>query len=257
MKKQTLIAMLLALGTASCANMGGGGAQDPVMLRLQSVENRTDQLERQMKAVTDMSNNVNQTQAQTRELRGQIEQLSLEVESNKRRIRELYLDLDRRVSALEGNGGSTAAATGAAPAGPQVGGEEAPAPSDAERQAYLSAFNLLKSGHYDKAVSAFDDFLKQHPASSYADNALYWKGEAEYVNREYDKAMTDFQALQSKHPNSAKIPGALLKIGYIYYEQGKYDQARGTLTSLRKKYPNTTAASLAQKRLERMQQEGK
>src|SRR5699024_8953814 len=121
----------------------------------------------------------------------------------------------------------------------------------------LSAFNLLKSGQYDKAVSAFDEFVKDHPASSYADNAWYWKGEAQYVNRDYDDALGDFQTVVSKFPNSAKIPGALLQIGYIRYEQGKYDQAKQTLTSLRKKYPDTTAASLAQKRLERMQQEGK
>lgn len=231
------------------------------MLRLQSVEGRTDKLEKQVKNLNlaGLGNNVNGMQAQLRELRGQIEQLSFEVESNKRRIRDLYLDLDQRVSALEGKGGGTSRPSASAGASTSAasGGSEAPQPSDAERQAYLSAFNLLKSGQYDQAVSAFDSFLKQYPASGYADNAWYWKGEAEYVNRKYDLAMSDFQSLVSKYPTSAKIPGALLKIGYIHYEQGKYDQARQTLTSLRKKYPDSTAASLAQKRLERMKQEGK
>ena len=46
----------------------------------------------------------------------------------------------------------------------------------------------------------------------------------------------------------------MLKVGFIYDEQGRKDEARAILTELTRLYPQSTAASLAAKRLKRLQQ---
>jgi TolA-binding protein len=48
------------------------------------------------------------------------------------------------------------------------------------------------------------------------------------------------------------VPDAMLKIGYSQYEQGQLDKAGATLNSIIDKFPKSTAAQLAQSRLQRM-----
>jgi TolA-binding protein len=52
------------------------------------------------------------------------------------------------------------------------------------------------------------------------------------------------------------VPDALLKIGYSNYELKRYDAARAALKTVATNYPETTAARLANERLERMKTEG-
>jgi TolA-binding protein len=56
-------------------------------------------------------------------------------------------------------------------------------------------------------------------------------------------------------PQSGKVPDAQLKLGFIEYENADYAKARGLLTDLIKRYPESSAAKMAEKRLERMKQE--
>ena len=121
-----------------------------------------------------------------------------------------------------------------------------------EQQAYQSAFNLLKAGRYDQAAKSFQKFLGEYPDGKFADNAQYWLGESYYVTRNFDSAMREFDKLVTQHPDSQKVTHALLKIGYIHDELGQKEKAREVLTGLTEKYPKSTAAGLANKRLERM-----
>nr|NIR60847.1 tol-pal system protein YbgF [Gammaproteobacteria bacterium] len=124
------------------------------------------------------------------------------------------------------------------------------------RDRYREAFNLLKEARYDEAVTAFEDFLSRHPDSSYSDNAQYWLGESYYVTRRFDQAVAQFQKVLDEYPDSAKVPDAMLKIGYVRYEQQSWDDARAMLKSLHEQHPDTTAARLAEQRLQRIKLEG-
>jgi tol-pal system protein YbgF len=164
-------------------------------------------------------------------------------------------------------------AGGAAAAAPETGVSETPAPQAqvasaapqsqpqapasavdpvAEQKAYQDAFNLLKAGRYEDAVKALKAFLGEYPSSKYADNAQYWLGEAYYVNRQFEPALAEFRKLVEQYPGSQKVSHALLKIGYIHYELGQYQEAQQELNDLMQRYPNTTAARLAQERLQQM-----
>ena len=127
---------------------------------------------------------------------------------------------------------------------------------EAEKAAYDQAFQSLKQLQYADAAEQFSAFLRDYPASDYADNAQYWLGESYYVTRNYDYALDSFQALLSKYPDSPKVSDSLLKIGYTYYELKQWDQARSALEQVEVQYPGTTLARLAASRLRSMKLEG-
>jgi tol-pal system protein YbgF len=94
------------------------------------------------------------------------------------------------------------------------------------------------------------------PDSGLSDNAQYWLAETHYVSQDYGKSLPEFTTVIKEYPDSRKIPDALLKIGYCNYELQRWDAARQALTSVVRDYPETTAARLANQRLERMASEG-
>jgi len=56
----------------------------------------------------------------------------------------------------------------------------------------------------------------------------------------------------NNYPDSPKRPDALLKMGYTYQALGDTDKARLSLNSVLLNYPDSTAARLAQKRLQEL-----
>jgi len=117
---------------------------------------------------------------------------------------------------------------------------------------YQQAFDFLQRGQYDKAIPAFDSFVKQSPTGDYADNAQYWLGEAYYSKRDFVGALAAFKKLVDNYPDSPKKSHALLKIGFSYDELGDKNGARQALEQLRKDFPHTTPARLADERLKKI-----
>ncbi|MDP8985414.1 MAG: tol-pal system protein YbgF, partial [Pseudomonadota bacterium] len=136
-----------------------------------------------------------------------------------------------------------AAATGVAGAQPAA---------EPDKAGYQAAFDLLKDGQYDQAITAFQSFLASNPKSSYADNAQYWLGEAYYVNKSFPESLAAFQRVVENYPQSRKVPDALLKIGYCNYELMQYTAARQALSEVATKFPDSASGHLAQQRLDKM-----
>jgi tol-pal system protein YbgF len=217
----------------------------------QSQEQRVQVLERQVKALSDLVLRMDGLQREVQQLRGEVEVQNHALDVMKQRQRDLYLDVDRRLS------GGQAEVPGAAPAalpGPVVPPASETAPprklsskaSSAEERDYQAAFELLTQRRYDEARNAFRTFLEKYPEGRYADNAQYWLGEANYVARDFDLALADFKQVLQRYPDSPKVPGATLKIGYIQFEKQQLVDARKTLQRLVQRYPDTSAARLAQ-----------
>jgi tol-pal system protein YbgF len=125
----------------------------------------------------------------------------------------------------------------------------------AEQAAYNTAFNLLKAGQYDQAIAAFNSFLIKYPNSDYAANAQYWLGETYYVMRKFEPAIKAYTTLTRLYSDSPKYTHALLKIGYSYHELGQIERAKTSLEDLKNRHPDTTAARLAEERLQRIRLE--
>ena len=259
-----LVPVVLATlgGCASFQSQGGGqGGQPTTAQRVDQLQQKVHELSRQVNAQgqVNLTAQVQQLQQDVRKLRGQVEENQHNLDELRQRQRDLYVDVDKRLRALEtgqASPGQSGGGGGAASQSGQAGGQAAAGSGGNDEKDYEAAFTLLKNGRYAKAVSAFQQFLEAHPHSKYAPNAQYWIGEAKYVSEDMNSAMQAFQAVVSNYPSSAKVPDALLKIGYIHYQDKDWKKARSALQKVVKKYPNSGAAQLAKQRLARMDREG-
>jgi tol-pal system protein YbgF len=259
----------VAIGLILALPMGAHAAQ-----KAESLESRVDRMERLLdsKGLMKMMQRQMQLQEELDMLRGQNEVLQHEIKALKERQRELYLDMDRRIQEMGASGKTgiaPAAAAGAGAAAASSAGGSKPVavkpvtpasaggePTQQEREAYKQAFERLKQGRYEASITQFKAFLKQYPSSGYASNAQYWLGEAYYVNKQYPQALEEFKKVVNKYPESSKVSDARLKLGFTYYELGNWEQARKTLKALSKDESGSSISRLADKRLQRMTQEG-
>ncbi|WP_161966137.1 tol-pal system protein YbgF [Steroidobacter cummioxidans] len=224
---------------------------DPTVQKLSELDSRLLRLERVLanQSLLDLSQRIEAAQAETRVLRGQLDELQHQATQSQTQQRELYGDVDRRLSALEGNPGAAASAVT-----PAAG---LPIPQGDDRANYQAAFDLLKDAKYPEAINAFKQYLTTFPNGPLADNAQYWLGEAHYVTKQYPDALRDFRTVLEKYPESRKIPDALLKIGYCNYELKNWGEARSALNQVVQRFGDTTAARLAGQRLAKLDSEGR
>jgi tol-pal system protein YbgF len=229
-------------------------ADDPVVLKLNDLERRLMSVERILASgsLVDIALQVDNLQRQAAELQGRTETLEYDAQETGERQRELYQDLDQRIQDLEqrlqGLGGS---AGGASLAQGQL-----PVPGGSDRDNYQAAFELLKEQRYEEAASAFKQFLTSYPDSQLSDNAQYWLAESYYVTDDFEEALRHFTVVIDDYPRSRKVPDALLKVGYANYELGRWVEARTALSRVPLEHTDTTAARLAEQRLNRMTEEG-
>ncbi len=132
-----------------------------------------------------------------------------------------------------------------------AGAGAAPPGSPAERQEFNAALGKFQSGDFRGAQSDFAGFVKRHPGSTLAPEALFWLGNSQYATRDYKQAITNFRSLLTASPNSSRAPEALLSIASCQTELGEKSAARTTLQSLLKQYPQSKAAQAARERLDK------
>lgn len=247
-------------------------ASGSVEMRLRALESRLPDADRMAELEKSLSSqgasllaqDVAELKAEVRELRGLIEQLTHQVDKMQQGQGMLYEDLDKRLQALEARAASPVPSslmpatpdTALPPEGGAVQDFPGPVNAENEQAEYLAAFELLQQGKTAEAVASFQGFLDRYPRGAYAGNALYWLGEAHYVNKNYQESLVAFGRLVQAHPDSQKIPGARLKIGFIHYETRNFGEARTVLEQVQSDYPETNVSTLAAERLEQMRKEG-
>src|SRR5262245_14591144 len=235
---RTLVAALL--GSSVLVGCATTPEEDPVQIKLNDLDGRVGRIERVVanQSLLDMAQKLDAAQADVRQLRGRIEELENTNEALRKQQRDLYADLDKRLSA--GAAAPPAYGSAGVPGAPPAGGSAA-----GEQAAYTQAFDALKSSNYPTAITGFRTFLTTYPTSTIADNAQYWLGEAYYVTRDYEQAATAFRAVGDKWPGSRKSADALLKLGYSQYELKRLGEARATLSEVTRRFPDSDAARLA------------
>ena len=265
-KRFVILSMLLIAGSFTLP----ATAAESDVISMMSVKQRLERMERLVDSdiFRTQARRIDALQEEIAQLRDQLDQQGYELNSIKQRQRSLYVDIDRRINAVETAAPPSGLSVPASSSGSRVvaplsvsgnrttAAAASPAVSDKAKSEYDAAFGLLKEGRYKPAITAFEGFLKNNPDSQYADNAQYWLAEANYANREYQQALSEFQRLITNYPDSSKAQGARLKIAYVYYELKNWPAARESLQQIIATYPDTNLAKKANERLERIQREG-
>ncbi len=229
-----------------------------------TLQQRLDLLERRVGQVTELTLQMDELRRENRLLRGEVERLGHQIEQIERKQRDIYLDIDQRLSTAE-RGAPPApptvpTATPTAPAVP-VGERGAGAPTTPSvvdrgqiEAEYQAAYALLtpQQRRFDEAAVALSRFLDKYPDDELAPNAQYWLGEAYYVSQKNAEAQKAFEAVINRFPTSGKASDALFKIGRIQQAEGKRDAARASYARVVQDYPDSPAAGLARQRLEQM-----
>jgi tol-pal system protein YbgF len=237
-----------------------------------ALETRTAKLEEALasQSMLELQNQIEALQQELNRLQGQIEVLSNENESNQKRQKDFYIDLDARLRRIErpeesGTSESTAPSPYRAREAPDTAEPYAvsdaptpqtaaaisipPASDEGDTRAYDAAFDLFKAGKYKEAISHFNQFIKNHPGSSLAPSAHYWIGNSYYALRDFKNAISTQEKLIKTFPDSSKAPDAMLNIATSQQEMNNKAGAKKTLDTLIARYPGSDAAGKAKQRL--------
>jgi tol-pal system protein YbgF len=234
-----------------------------------SVKERLTRLEQQLssKAYMGMWQSMEQLRNEMRNLRGEIEQQSFQLQQFQQQQEQMYVDLDQRLKTVEK--AATVATTPHqntldTPGSDQhlTGEHHEASQSDQPNQEIISetdsatissrydnALQTLRSGHYQNAAKQFEQIVALYPNSDLADNAQYWLAETMYINRDFDSASAAFQHVINRYPLSSKVADALLKIAFIKLELNEIKAGKQQLQALIQTHPQSSAAKLAQQRL--------
>jgi tol-pal system protein YbgF len=118
---------------------------------------------------------------------------------------------------------------------------------------YTSYSDYLKK-NYDLAIKGFTQFIRLFPQNGLSDNSLYWIGECYYAQKMYREAANTFDRLILQYSDGDKISAAMLKKGFALIEMGKQGEGAGVLKELISKFPLSEEASLAQQKIQEIQE---
>lgn len=215
----------------------------------ESSKQQSETIKQQTQSMFDLQSQIEAQNAELRRLRGQLEELTHGLKEAEGRQKDFYVDLDTRVRHFES---LEAAAPPPVPPAPQP-----ESPSDAsdaddpvvENRSYESAYRLFKGGSHQKAVTAFQEFLKKYPDSVYVPNVHFAMGSAYFALKDYKNAVASYQLLQVKYSYSPKVAEAMFGIADSYQELDNMVAVKKTLRQIVAKYPGSEMADKAKKRL--------
>jgi tol-pal system protein YbgF len=118
-----------------------------------------------------------------------------------------------------------------------------------ETHAYELAQGQRRSGNYQGAIVAFQNFIKQYPKSSLAPRAQYWIGDSYFNLHDFKLAIANQQTLIKTYPDSPSVPDGMLNIASSQIDMGESNAGRKTLEDLMAKYPVSEATEKARRRL--------
>lgn len=173
-------------------------------------------------------------------LLGQVEVLINDVEQDRKRQKDFYVDLDTRLRYIESTTSKPADTTQAPVADPAQ-----------ESRDYEAAIKTLRSGKHVDAAQGFKLFIKNWPKSGFLPGAHFWLGASLIQARDFDGAREAYAKMASTWPDDVLAPDAMLGQANAEQELGNVKAARSVLEKLLAKYPTSEAAKTAKLRLKK------
>ena len=239
--RQSLYALVVVSGAAFSA----APVQD---LSNTSASSQIAQLQRLIQArgaaQVNLQQQISELQEEVSELRGITETHNHKLEQIVERQRELYLEIERRLSSIQQVDTTPVEVVEETTVDESYGG------SLSENEAYDQAVNLiLKERRYDDAIPEFENFIKNFPQSIYIANAHYWLGQLLFNKAQFQDAREHFDKVIRFYPDSNKRSDALLKQGTVLHKLGDVEGAKQLFEQVISEYPDSNSAGLAKSRL--------
>jgi len=247
MKPKLILAAMILSGSTQVLAAPAPVSDVALNSSTSKVESRLAALENMIKTrnllQVELQQQIEALQDEVNHLRGTTEEQGYKIEKMLQRQRELYQEIEDRVS--------------------QVYAQPTPVVTDSlntptvsisndlsENEAYDRAVQLImKDKRYDQAIPEFKTFLTSFPDSVYVPNAHYWLGQLLMMKSETAEAQTHFESVVTGYPDSNKRADAMLKLGTVYQKLNLIVKAKQILQNLITQYPDSTAAKLATDRL--------
>ena len=138
-------------------------------------------------------------------LRGMVDELTYQLQQIKQLQMDDYLDLDRRLTAINSAKTTILPATQNSllmvpdaqliASDPELVEEQTVVTPEAIEADYSASSKLLKDRDFDGAVAAFKDHIFNYPQSPYLANAHYWLGEIFEFRGESELAIESFEVI--------------------------------------------------------------
>lgn len=178
----------------------------------------------------DPSSQMQLLQDEIMTLRGLLEEQAFEIKRLKQQRLDDYLDLDKRISAIESRKTAPPAST-TAPVLPQL--VPSASASEQEKQLYNDAIDqLLDRQDYAGAKQNFEQYSKTYPDGIYAANVQYWLGQIFLTEGDNQSAEKAFAQIVESYPEHQKAPDAQFKLAKIYFDNGDKEKSKVLLESL-------------------------
>jgi tol-pal system protein YbgF len=196
--------------------------------------------------MADLANRLGDLEQSLTRLNGSIEAATHEADVAKRENAALSAQvkaLTDRLAAAEQK--AAEAATVAAPA---PSGEEPPPPpagpdqKAAAADAFAQARQLMLSGDYDGAETAFSGFVSAYPDDAKTPEARYWWGKTLSVRGAHANAASAYIGAIRGWPKTGWAPDAVGELARSLLALKKPDDACAALSELGKRYPKAPAA---------------
>jgi len=237
-----------------------------------SLEDRVRLLEQQLSAANrlraESQFEITNLKNEIRDLRGSVEEQGYQLQQIVSRQRELYKDIDQRLSnstvassVPDADVNPTAAGQSVIQSVTESRNSEADQPmtvqqptdtySDDEiRNMYDKIFPLVRSKRYEDAISGYQQFITQFPDSSYVANSRYWLAQIYSVLGRTDEAEQEYLLVANNYSTSSKASDSWLKLGKLYELKNLTEKAVEAYNQVITKYSNSTAAKIAVSRLQ-------
>ncbi|WP_196141042.1 tol-pal system protein YbgF [Aliikangiella sp. G2MR2-5] len=229
-----------------------------------SLEERLQRLEQQAETrnqlQTRMSMQLIELQKEVKELRGLVEEHEYKLQQIQERQRDLYRDIESRLSRLPASGGASPAQTPVTQRPPVISQNTAKevkqvvSGSDG-RSEFEAAFKLVRNKDYSNAIQQFEAFLVKYPTGAYSDNARFWIGQVYFAQGKLDEAEKQFNRMRTEYPDSSKMSAAILKLADIKAKKQQWAEAKTLYNEVVSKYTGASQ-QLARKALQDIKQKG-
>jgi tol-pal system protein YbgF len=188
-----------------------------------------------------LADSINRLQSDVSQLKTKISEQSKVLTDLKHNQDSINANFDKRLSSVTGAGAALVSPTAYKA---KVIDPHTTASAD-EKIRYEAAYAVLRNGAYDQAISQFQALQAAYPNGAYADNALYWMGEAYLKKGDKGAAMQMFDNVVRNYPKGGKVSDSLYKLGITQLSLKKTANAKEYFDYLIANYPGSPAAGLA------------